>query len=100
VEAALPALRSESVPAVWFAHAFCYGQPFLPERAHSQRERMMGLFNTDGEELPVATAVQRFSRQPASEEQKVYTPLDVENYWTDPAAHFRRLWQQWQVPDE
>jgi hypothetical protein len=100
VETALPALRSDGVPAMWFAHAFCYGQPFPPERAHSLRERMMGLFDTSGEELPVASAVQRFSRQPTSEEQAKFTPLDVENYWADPSAHFRRLWQQWQAPNE
>jgi hypothetical protein len=99
IETALPELEAAGVPQLWFAHAFCYGQPFPPERAHTITERMMGLFDTDGGELPVASAVQRFRAQPAVAEQPP-TPLDVDDYWADPAAAVRRLWRGWQFdPD-
>lgn len=100
VETALPQLRSAGAAGAWFVHAFCYPEPFLPETAHSRRERMMGLFDTDGDELPVAGAVQRFTSQPGSEATAESTPLDVEDYWDDPAANFRRLWTQWQAAGE
>jgi hypothetical protein len=102
IEAALPELRQSGLPGVWFAHAFCYGQPFAPEGAHSVRERMMGLFDTGGEELPAAQAVRRFSEQAAPEDATAtgLPKLDVEDYWSDPATHFQRLWRQWQTPEE
>lgn len=100
IETALPELRRAGLPGVWLAHAFCYPQPFVPETAHSQRERMMGLFDTGGDELPVAKAVQRFAAQPAPETTQPLPALDVEGYWDDPAASFRRLWQRWQAPEE
>ncbi len=100
LETALPDLRAAGVPALWFAHSYCYGEPFPPERAHSQRERMMGLFDTDGAELPVASVVQSFAGQTASSSTVATKTLDVEDYWADPAMHFRRLWRHWQASDE
>ena len=97
IETVLPELNTTGVPGVWFAHGFCYGNPFPPERAHTQSERMMGLFDTDGSELPVANAVQRFARQSVTVPAAVFASLDVEDYWSDPATHLRRLWQQWQA---
>ncbi len=99
VESALPDLRAADVPGVWFAHAYCYGKPFVPEDAHSRRERMMGLFDTGGEELPVALAVQRFAAQPAPAASYALPMLDVEDYWADPAASFERLWRAWDAPE-
>lgn len=100
IEAALPELRRAGLPGITFAHAFCYGQPFVPAGAHSLRERMMGLFDTGGEELPVAQAVRRFSEQAAPEDTTALPGLDVEGYWSDPPRHFQRLWQRWQTPPE
>ena len=100
IETALPELRQAELPGVWFAHAFCYGQPFVPATAHSLRERMMGLFDTGGEELPVAQAVRRFVGQPTPETTTPLPKLDVEDYWSDPAANMQRLARLWQTPDE
>lgn len=100
IETVLPELRHAGLPGVWFAHAFCYGQPFVPAGAHSLRERMMGMFDTGGEELPVALAVRRFAQQPAPEQTTALPAVDVEEYWSDPAASFQRLWQRWQTPNE
>jgi hypothetical protein len=100
VEDALPALQAAGSRGVWFTHAFCYPDPFVPEGAHSQRERMMGLFDTSGDELPVAGAISRFAAQPASDVATNIQSLDVEDYWNDPAASFRRLWGQWQTRDK
>lgn len=100
IESTLPELQSSDAPGLWFAHAFCYAEPFLPQEAHSRREQMMGLFDTSGDELPVAKAVQRFAQQPSAEQKSSIPALDVEDYWNDPAAHFERLWQQWQAPAE
>lgn len=100
IETALPGLHTSGVPGLWFVHAFCYAEPFLPHEAHSRREQMMGLFDTTGDELPVTTAVQRFAQQPEIEQKSNIPLLDVESYWNDPAGNFQRLWQQWQAPDE
>ncbi len=100
IETALPELSADGVAGLWFAHAFCYGNPFPPERAHSARERMMGLFDTDGTELPAANAVQRFAQQSAAVASPAFKTLDIEDYWADPASHLRRLWQQWQAQDD
>lgn len=100
VETALPELRAAGVPGVWLSHAFCYGEPFVPAEAHSRREQMMGLFDIGGDELPVGKAVQRFGQQPGTQQEARLPLLDTEDYWQDPAANFRRLWQQWQTPDE
>lgn len=100
VETTLPDLRQAGLPGIWFAHAFCYGQPFVPAGAHSLRERMMGLFDTGGEELPVALAVRRFAGQSAPEATTPLPKLDVEDYWSDPSGNLQRLWQQWQTPEE
>lgn len=100
LESALPALRAAGVAGIWFAHAYCYGTPFLPEDAHSRRERMMGLFDTGGEDLPMAQAVQRFAQQPAPDQTQALPRLDVEDYWHDPAAAFQRLWREWQTPHD
>lgn len=100
VETSLPELRAMDVPAVWFSHAFCYAEPFAPPSAHSRREQMMGLFDTDGDELPVVRAVVQVAQQPKPETQADFKPLDVENYWNDPARHFQRLWEQWQSSEE
>lgn len=100
VESSLPALREVGSPGVWLVHAFCYPDPFAPETAHSRRERMMGLFDTGGDELPVANAISRFATQPTPEVATNLRLLDVEDYWNDPAASFRRLWGQWQTSDK
>ena len=100
IETALPELHTWGVPGLWFTHAFCYPEPFLPQEAHSRREQMMGLFDTTGDELPVAAAVQRFAQQPDVAQKAAIPPLDVEDYWNDPAANFQRLWQQWHAPHE
>jgi hypothetical protein len=100
IETALPELRTSGVAGVWFAHAFCYSEPFLPAEAHSRREQMMGLFDTDNSELPVAGAVQRFAQQPGSQPEARLPRLDIEDYWHDPATNFQRLWQDWQTPTE
>jgi hypothetical protein len=100
IEEALPELRSAGVPGLCFAHAFCYAEPFLPHEAHSRREQMMGLLDTDGDELPVAKAIQRFAQQPGGDGEPTMPLLDTEDYWDDPAGNFQRLWQQWQTPIE
>jgi hypothetical protein len=96
IETTLPQLRAVGVPGVCFLHAFCYREPFAPAPAHSQREQMMGMFDTNGAQLSVAAAVQRWAQQPPPAASIELPELDVENYWSDPAASFRRLWQEWQ----
>lgn len=98
VETALPQLHAAGVPGIWFAHGFCYRERFVPAEAHSQREQMMGLFDTSGAELPVAVAVQRMASQTAPASSISLPELDIEDYWVDPATSFRRLWQRWQDP--
>jgi hypothetical protein len=100
IEMALPQLQAAGVPSMWFLHAFCYREPFLPAQAHSQREQMMGLFDTNGAELPVAAAVRRAAQQSPSSQTLALQELDVEDYWNDPAASFRRLWQEWQAGND
>lgn len=100
IEGALPDLRAHGVPGVWFAHAWCYAAPFVPAEAHSRREQMMGLFDTTGEDLPVARAVQVAAAQPAPESITPLPRLDVEDYWDDPAASARRLWKQWRAAED
>jgi hypothetical protein len=100
IEAVLPELRAAKVPGFWFEHAYCYAEPFLPAEAHSRREQMMGLCDTDGDELPVARAVQRFAQEQGTPQEQSLPLLDIEEYWHDPAANFQRLWQAWQNPNE
>jgi len=91
-------LRTGGAPGVLFAHAYCYGQPFVPADAHSRRETLMGLFDLQGQELPIARAVQQAAA--AEPAETIQLPaLDVENYWDDAAGSFRRLWEQWNTPE-
>lgn len=100
IETVLPRLHAAGAPGLWFTHALCYPEPFVPAGAHSRREQMMGLFDIDGDELPVAKAVQQFAAQPAPETRTPFAELDIEDYWNDPAAGFGRLWARWQHTDE
>jgi hypothetical protein len=100
VQTALSQLQVTGAAGVWFAHTYCYAQPFVPTEAHSRRDQMMGLWDIDGRELPVAEAVRRVGQQPAPTETVMLPVLDVEDYWADPITHFRRLWQQWQTTDK
>ena len=94
IETALPQMEAAAVDGVWLLHAFCYREPVPPGDAHSRREQMMGLFDTNSAELPVAAAVRRAAQ--AQEAQPHALPeLDVEDYWADPAASFRRMWAEW-----
>lgn len=99
-ETALPRLQAAGVGGTWLEHAFCYRTPFVPAAAHSQREQMMGLFDADGAELPVAAAVRHAAQQPVSPDAAALPQLDVEDYWNDPAGNFNRLWQAWGARDE
>lgn len=93
-------LRAAGAPGLMFAHAYCYGQPFVPTDAHSRREALMGLFDPQGQELPIANAVaQAAGVEPPA--QTVELPaLDVDDYWDDAAASFRRLWEAWNLPED
>lgn len=93
-------LRAAGAPGLLFAHAFCYGQPFVPADAHSRRETMMGLFDPQGQDLPIARAVEQAAAVEPPAESVELPALDVENYWDNPADAFRRLWEQWNTPEE
>lgn len=95
VESALPQLDAAGVPGIWFLHAFCYRDRFVPPDAHSQREQMMGLFDTNGVELPVAVAIQNLLGRTDPTSTVDLPALDVEDYWINPTGRFRRLWQEW-----
>jgi hypothetical protein len=98
-ETALPRLAAAGVGGTWLEHAFCYRMPFVPAAAHSRREQMMGVFDADGGELPIAAAVRRVAQTPASQSTTPLPELDVEDYWLDPATKFNRLWTQWNMQD-
>jgi len=100
IETLLRSVVQSGGTGAWLLHTFCYGQPFLPADAHSQRERMMGMFDTTGDELPVAGAVRSFAQSAPNSSSDTHFTLDVEGYWADPASAFQRLWAAWQAPLE
>ena len=93
-------LQAAGAPGILFAHAYCYGQPFVPADAHSRRETLMGLFDPQGQELPLARAVEQAAAvEPPAESVELPT-LDVEDYWDNPAGSFRRLWEAWNTSED
>jgi hypothetical protein len=61
---------------------------------------MMGVFDADGSELPIAAAVRRAAQAPDPTTTMPLPELDVEDYWLDPQGNFNRLWQAWGAQDE
>ena len=87
------------------AYAWCYGDydPMLFGRAPfdtAVRERSFGLVRADGSEKPAADIVRRFAARlkrndvPIGQAPKLLD-VTVDDYYAEPARHFRRLYARW-----
>jgi endo-1,4-beta-mannosidase len=84
------------------AYAWCYGDyhPSIHDRrplATAIRERSFGLVRADRSEKPAARVWRELARQrpPVRAARESILDLAPDDYYADPASHFRRLYQRW-----
>lgn len=87
------------------AYAWCYGDYddrlfSRPPLASAVRERTFGLVRTDGSEKPAADVFRRFSERRlegpfVQGEVPRVLDLSADEYYSDPARHFGRLYSTW-----